>query len=105
MSGGVLNINNQANIEASGLSVTEPTTAGTPVTGESTGTVNIPAGARFVEIENVGFKKSGDAAGDITVNGDAWSVGRKHRFQDEFREQPAFEIISTGSRFFYSYQT
>lgn len=67
----------------------------------SNGTINVPAGSIWIEIENVG----GEDANDITVNGDVWSVGARRLFpvlekNHATNQQPrygAFEIITTGS--------
>lgn len=98
----------------SGLSVgiTPPSgVTGAITTGESnSGTINIPAGALWVTIENAGLVVSGDAPGAITVNGGTWTVGRKETFNaildsanEEYNNLPAITIVTTGSRVRYSY--
>lgn len=75
-----------------------------------TGTKVIAAGAKWIEIENVGYVNDGDNSGDVTVNGATWSVGRQDRFEEKSDAQnnrvktlPEITIISTGSRVRWSF--
>ena len=106
---------NSSDISVDSLSLNlPPDTAGQQniVSAESTGNVSIPANCLWVKIRNAGFVRDGDIEGNITVNGSSWSVGRDEHFEQK-RDSvnrvldllPAFEIVSTGSRVFYSYAT
>ena len=84
---------------------------GTLVTGETnTGTTTIPAGALWVKIENAGLVVSGDAPGNITVNGATWTPGRNEQIyaifdpaQNDYIHLPEITIVTSGARVRYSY--
>ena len=103
-----------ADIAVSGLSVniTPATdTEGLLVTGDTnTGTITIAAGALWVKIENAGLVVSGDAPGNITVNGATWTPGRNEQIyaifdpaQNDYIHLPQITIVTTGARVRYAY--